>query len=303
MIGRHEIHLKHDRGTASVAPQVPTQSAPNLGAPPTPRPWSPGVVVAAGVTLRYWETGAGEPLVVLHRGGGVDLGPAFTSLGIGRHVLCLELPGFPPGTRVDAAQPTFRELAAVVAAAIERLTREPIGLLGVSFGGAVAAWLAADWPGRVQRLILVAPAAPGVPGEPALRALAGEDLAAALRAHPERGGPDRPGPASAAHGGSAGTFEFLRGVIERSDDGELRHALEGLDVPTMVVFGTRDGLVSADVARQYKRLIPRCDLVFVYDAAHEVPRDRPEAFAEIVGDFLARGDAHVVNRTSRVINP
>jgi predicted nucleotidyltransferase len=43
--------------------------------------------------------------------------------------------------------------------------------------------------------------------------------------------------------------------------------------------------------------------VYVYDAAHEVARDRPEAFAELVGDFLERGEAHVVDRRDRLINP
>ena len=30
-------------------------------------------------------------------------------------------------------------------------------------------------------------------------------------------------------------------------------------------------------------------LQYVYDAAHDIQCDRPEAFADVVGDFLERG--------------
>jgi hypothetical protein len=41
----------------------------------------------------------------------------------------------------------------------------------------------------------------------------------------------------------------------------------------------------------------------VYDAAHEMQYDRPQAFADVVGDFVVRQEAFVVNDRSGVINP
>jgi hypothetical protein len=39
------------------------------------------------------------------------------------------------------------------------------------------------------------------------------------------------------------------------------------------------------------------------DAGHAIAAERPEAFAEVVGDFLDRHDAFVVSRTPTVIHP
>jgi pimeloyl-ACP methyl ester carboxylesterase len=57
------------------------------------------------------------------------------------------------------------------------------------------------------------------------------------------------------------------------------------------------------MGRFYKELIPGCHLVFVYDAAHAISTDRPEAFAEVTVDFLERHEAFVISRTNTVIHP
>jgi hypothetical protein len=53
----------------------------------------------------------------------------------------------------------------------------------------------------------------------------------------------------------------------------------------------------------YKELMPNCHLVFVYDAGHAISTDRPEAFTEVVGDFIERREAFVIIRTETVIHP
>jgi pimeloyl-ACP methyl ester carboxylesterase len=57
------------------------------------------------------------------------------------------------------------------------------------------------------------------------------------------------------------------------------------------------------MGRVYKELLPSSHLTFVYDAGHAVGADRPEAFAEVVLDFLERGEAFVISRARTVINP
>jgi pimeloyl-ACP methyl ester carboxylesterase len=57
------------------------------------------------------------------------------------------------------------------------------------------------------------------------------------------------------------------------------------------------------MGRVYKDLMPGCHLVFVYDAGHGISTDRPEAFAEVVVDFLERHEAFVISRTETVIHP
>jgi hypothetical protein len=49
--------------------------------------------------------------------------------------------------------------------------------------------------------------------------------------------------------------------------------------------------------------MPSSHLVFVYDAGPAISADRPEAFAEVVTDFLERHEAFVISRTATVIHP
>ncbi len=86
-------------------------------------------------------------------------------------------------------------------------------------------------------------------------------------------------------------------------DADLERRLPGLATPTLVLFGTRDDAVPPAMGRVYKELIPNCHLVFVYEASHAISTDRPEAFAEVVADFVERHDAFVISRARTVIHP
>jgi hypothetical protein len=44
-------------------------------------------------------------------------------------------------------------------------------------------------------------------------------------------------------------------------------------------------------------------LVFVYDAGAAIAAARPEAFCEVVTDFLERHEAFVISRAGTIINP
>ena len=68
-------------------------------------------------------------------------------------------------------------------------------------------------------------------------------------------------------------------------------------------FGTVDRVIPPDMGHLYKELMPNCHLVFVYDAGHAISTDRPEAFTEVVTDFLERHEAFVISRTETVIHP
>jgi pimeloyl-ACP methyl ester carboxylesterase len=86
-------------------------------------------------------------------------------------------------------------------------------------------------------------------------------------------------------------------------DTDLESRLPGLAVPTLVLFGTADRVIAPAMAHYYKQLIPGCHLVFVYDAGHGISTDRPEAFTDVVVDFLERHEAFVISRTDTVIHP
>ncbi len=86
-------------------------------------------------------------------------------------------------------------------------------------------------------------------------------------------------------------------------DHAFEERLKTLSVPVLVLFGTLDGVISPEMGRIYKSLIPNCHFVLVYDAAHALTEDRPEAFTEVVSDFLERHENFVVSRRSTVIHP
>ena len=79
--------------------------------------------------------------------------------------------------------------------------------------------------------------------------------------------------------------------------------MRDLATPTLVLFGTRDRVIPPEMGRYYKELMPNCHLVFVYDAGHAIGTERPEAFAEVVTDFLERHEAFVISRAETVIHP
>ena len=80
-------------------------------------------------------------------------------------------------------------------------------------------------------------------------------------------------------------------------DPELEGRLRELSTPTLVLFGTRDAVIPPAVGHVYKDLIPGSHLVYVYDAGHVISADRPEAFTEVVVDFLEHHESFVIRRT------
>jgi pimeloyl-ACP methyl ester carboxylesterase len=182
--------------------------------------------------------------------------------------------------------------------ATARLGLDRFNLMGTSFGGKTALWLAAQAPERVTALVLEAPAAIRAPGG---RAPSGtpEEMAQMLFAHPARVPPlPAVDPAIAAKTGRL--VARLRGPDR---DAELEALLPGLVTPTLVLFGTLDKVIPSQMGRHYKTLLPNCNLVLVYDAGHAIGTERPEAFVEVVGDFLERHEAFIISRNETLINP
>jgi pimeloyl-ACP methyl ester carboxylesterase len=124
-------------------------------------------------------------------------------------------------------------------------------------------------------------------------------LARLLYAYPERQ-PPAPAPDPAVLAKQQKLVSRLRGP---NRDRDLEAQLSQLKAPTLVVFGTRDRMIPPEMGHFYKELIPNCHLVLVYDAGHAIGAERPEAFVEVVADFLDRHEAFVISRTETVIHP
>ncbi len=259
--------------------------------------FSEGHVEADGFRIRYMEAGDGPPLVHLHGAGGLRLTPGHDLLRRRFRVIAFEMPGF--GTSAENMRTRdMPEMAATMARAIEVLGLGEFSLMGTSFGGKAALWLALQQPQRVRALVLEAPAAIRPEGaEPPSGSP--EEMARRLYAHPERVG-TIPAPDPAVRAKTGRLVGRLRGP---NRDPDLENQLRSLAIPTLVLFGTVDRVIPPEMGHFYKELMPSSNLVFVYDAGHAISTDRPEAFAEVVADFVERRDAFVVSQTETVIHP
>jgi pimeloyl-ACP methyl ester carboxylesterase len=254
-------------------------------------------VEAGGFRIRYMAAGDGPPLVHLHGAGGLRLTPAHDLLCRQFRVVAFEMPGFGASPENGRTR-DMAELAMTMAAAAGALGFGEFALMGTSFGGKAALWLALQEPQRVKTLVLEAPAALRPEG---LAPVAGtsEEMARRLYAHPERM-PPLPAPDPLVQDKQRRLVARLFGPPR---DPDLEARLHELEVPTLVLFGTLDRVIPPEMGRFYKELIPNSHLVFVYDAGHAIGAERPEAFAEVVADFVERREAFVISRTATVIHP
>jgi pimeloyl-ACP methyl ester carboxylesterase len=149
----------------------------------------------------------------------------------------------------------------------------------------------------VQALVLEGPAA--VVPEGGIRpAGSPEEMRRRLYAHPERM-PAAPPPDPA----DIAKQRALMDRLGRPSRDETETAMAGIRVPTLVVFGTRDGVIAPEMGRVYREKMPNCNYVLLFDAGHEAAAERPEAFVSLVTDFLSRREAFVVTQRSSLLNP
>ena len=254
-------------------------------------------VKADGFTIRYAEAGKGAVLVSIHGAGGMRISPAHELLAKTYRVVVFEVPGF--GTSpANERSATMPDLAATMNKAIAALGIKKFSLMGNSFGAKLVSWMAVQAPETLQSLLLIAPAAIRH-DRPRVVANSPEEELKLFHAHPERIAP-RPAPSKAILDKQQA---LVRRLIGPARDAALEGKLKEMPVPTLALFGTVDRVTPSDAAYLYREIIPNCHIGMVYDAAHAIDVDRPEAVSEIVADFIERQEKFLVTGQSGVIHP
>jgi pimeloyl-ACP methyl ester carboxylesterase len=259
--------------------------------------FSESFVEADGFRIRYREAGRGEPLVCLHGGGGLRLSGTHELLSRHHRVIAFEVPGFgksPENTR----SASMDELAATMNAAVSALNLERYSLLGISFGGKLALAMAMAKPEPVASIVLLGPAAIRLEGgAPPPTRVSPEEALKLLYAHPERIGPQEPMAPEVA----AKNRKISERLVGPPREAEFEKRLAGLQMPVLALFGTLDRVIPPEVAHLYREVLPNCHIIMVYDAAHAIDADRPEAASAVIDDFLTRQDKFLVRNTSGLL--
>lgn len=238
-----------------------------------------------GFRLHALHTGAGDPLVLLHGLSGSHRWWRYTVPALReRHRVHLpEMVGF-GGSRGSRRQPSIPEMAGVMIRWLDAMAVERTDFIGHSMGAQVGIHMAARWPDRVRRLVLVSAAGVPRPLTPVKLAELGTEF---LR--PAAWGRPLFLTTIAADAVRAGPRTLLRAMLHILGD-DVRSLLPRVRAPTLLVWGAQDPLTPVADGRLMEELLPDARLVVIEDAAHNPMADRPEPFNRAVLEFLSGGE-------------
>jgi pimeloyl-ACP methyl ester carboxylesterase len=246
--------------------------------------------------ITYFVAGDGHPLLYLHPGGGVRWTKVHDGLAKSFKVYAPVMPGF-DGTPTHASINSMQSAAKLAGEFVDTVIKGNCDVVGQSFGGWVALWLAALRPDRVEHLVLEAPAGfrpknvGGLPSDPA-------ELRKALFAHPEKLSPNsKPIEVEAANRKMLDVYN-----AHGETDEELLGRLGSIDKLTLILHGSLDKIIPADSVRLLRAKLSRSFLVYVWDAAHNLEIDQPERTLGVMESFLKRSEGFMVNWGSLAVN-
>jgi pimeloyl-ACP methyl ester carboxylesterase/putative sterol carrier protein len=276
----------------------------------TPQDLEHVTIRAAGLELSSFVFGQGPPVLLLHGLAATKLSylPLLSSLAERYRVIVPDLPG-----HGESSKPRVRYTPAyfsrVIHALFDELGLDHASVVGNSMGGRVALEVVARHPHRVNSLILLDPAAAGLPFPLYARLLgllpAGVGtipvpwrkriVVTAIRqmfANPER--LPRAGYLAAAdefiriyRKGRAriALLSAMRGLIADDPEGFWQRARE-INVPTLIVWGKEDRLVPVGLGHRLANTIRDSRLVVLPEVGHVPQFEQPEETRRLMLDFL-----------------
>ena len=253
--------------------------------------WTTDEIQVAGSSVRLRSAGRGTPLLVLHHDiGSPEQLPLYEALARRFTVLLPSHPGY-DGSERPAWMRGVRDVAVTYQALLAARGVTGASVLGLGFGGWIAAEMATMAPLGFRRMVLV--------GAMGLKPAAGEILDQALVSYIDY---VRVGFADQA------AFERLFGAdpvtpqLEQWDlnremtfriawkpymyNPTLAHLLAGVPTPTLLVWGREDRIVPFGCAEQYARALPNARVAPVDRAGHFVDMEQPESLAKLVTQFV-----------------
>jgi len=266
-----------------------------------------------GTPINYVDVGSpgvDDPVVLVHGLGGQwqNWLENIPRLAQERRVLALDLPGFGLTPEPADGEISISGYGRCVDAFCDRLGVGEVDVVGNSMGGFIAAEVAIQFPERVSRLALVSAA--GISSADALqapvltigrlataiatntaarhRALAARPISrhaslALVARHPRLLKPDLAYEGFFKGSGKPGFDDALRACLGY----DFRERLPDVKVPTLIVWGEKDSVIPVRDADEFERLIADSRKLVMRDTGHIPMAERPEAFNDVLTDFLA----------------
>ncbi len=246
------------------------------------------------LTLEVLRRGAGGPILALHGLQPIDPAARFLDL-LSRQaeIIAPSHPGFGDSPRPGDFE-TVYDLVHLYLDLLDSLPHEKVTVLGFSFGGWLAAEMAAASCHRIDRLVLVDPF--GIK----LGDRESRDILDIFNVHPntvrdsEWHNPDRFAPDFNAMSDAA-LVRYARGHDALCLYGfqpymynpQLKRWLARIAVPTLVLWGASDGIVTSRYGRAYAGLIPNARFAVIDGAGHHPEIEQPDAFVDHVASFIS----------------
>ncbi|MGY1692339.1 alpha/beta fold hydrolase [Geodermatophilus sp. SYSU D01105] len=254
------------------------------------------IVEVGPLQARVLVAGTGDPVVFLHGVGGLVWDPLLEALAAGHTVHAVEHPGANDTEALARHLPGMWELVLFYDTLFDTLGLDRVQLVGHSFGGMVAAEVAANNPRRVSRLALIAPIgfwredAPipdiaGIPPEtlPGLVLADPASPLASMLTPPA----DDPQALFEAAMRMASILHFIWPLPDKG----LHRRIHRVTAPTLLVWGAQDRLVDPVYAEEFTSRLHDSRLEVVDGAGHLPQLEQPEAVRDLVLGFLGRAQA------------
>jgi 2-hydroxy-6-oxonona-2,4-dienedioate hydrolase len=202
--------------------------------------------------------------------------PAAIELAEKFNVSCPDLPGFGKSDKPDQAL-NISGLAVALDAFLQESKISRATIVGHSFGCQIGIEFALRFPEKVERLVLAAPS-----GDPCVNSAFSYFGRLMFDSFLE---PFSLIPIAISDYFRAGLIRGFR-TFQFALEDHPEDKLPQIDIPTLVIRGAKDPIVSADWVKQITRLLPHSHLVTIEDAAHAVNYNSPKAFTKVICEFV-----------------
>src|SRR5580692_4489153 len=261
---------------------------------PTGRGRMARTLTVAGVSLEIEELGEGKPLLFLHAGESLAPERPWLDLLAARfRVIAPSHPGFGRSAlpdwigSVDDLAYLYLDLAAA-------LDLHDATLVGACFGGWIAAEMAVRDTRRFARLVLVDPVGIKVSGVTErdiadMHAITRTAFMQRAWADPTRGAIDTTKLPETELAAIARGRESLLvfGWKPYMHNPRLKHWLHRIDLPTLLLWGEQDGIVTPTYGERWRDFLPGATMEIIPDAGHYPHWEQPQAFVRHLTAFAA----------------